>query len=104
MQVHGAELEAGGREGLGSIDEHDFFQAEAGGFDIPQPSARPEVIDRKEKHDMIREAERVLEEAADLAPGRIGNDPVDRLLPVEEVGSAPNLAPRNVAARRGVES
>ncbi len=45
MQVRGAELEAGGRKGLGGIDEHDFFQADAGGFDIAQAGTGPEVID-----------------------------------------------------------
>jgi hypothetical protein len=95
MQVHSAELEAGGRKGLGRIDEHDFFQAEASSFDIPHADAGPEVIDGKEKHDVVGEAEGVLEEAADLAPRRIGDDPVDALLPGEEVAVSFDLTPKD---------
>jgi hypothetical protein len=40
VQVHGAEMEAHRREVFGRIDEHDFFQAEAGGFDIPLAACR----------------------------------------------------------------
>jgi hypothetical protein len=95
VQVHGTELEAGGREVFRGIDEHELFQTEASGFDIPQAGPRPEVIDRKKKHDVVGEAEGVLEEAANLAPGRVGDDPVDWLLAGEEIAVSFHFTPRN---------
>ncbi len=53
---------------------------------------RPELINRKEKHDVIREAEGVLKEVADLAPQQVGDDPDGMLLQGEEVAAALELA------------
>ena len=65
----------------------------AGAVLAPDRVAAPVVIDRKEEHDVVGEAEGVLQKAADLAPGRVGDDPVDALTPREKVAVPFDLCP-----------
>ena len=88
LKVHGAELKTGLREVFGHVDQHNLPYPEVGITDIPQTRLGPEVIDREEKDDVIGHFHSMAEEIADLAPGRIGHNPVHRLVPIEEVAAA----------------
>ena len=86
-------------------DEDDFAEREVLAEDFTQSSFRPRVIDRHEKGDVASKAQAVDKKWTNLTPGWIGDDPVDRLVPREEVAAAFNFAPmhaRKVAEERAV--
>ena len=59
------------REALGHLDEANFPDAEAALADVAEARPGPDVVDRHQEDDVIGDAHGVLEEAADLAPGRV---------------------------------
>ena len=60
---------------------------------IPQSRLGGEVHQRREPDDIRGERHRMPGEVADLRPGRVGDDPVDRSVPVEKVAPHAQLAP-----------
>ncbi len=101
-EVDGAELKARLRKAGGHLHEHDLADAKAGLADVAQTGLGPEVVDRDQKDHVVGHAHGVGEKGADLAPRRIGDDPIDLLLPGEKIAPLADLAPRR-ARRQGAE-
>ena len=81
--MNSPELKSTLRKGLGHIDQHYLSDPIIGIVDVAQTGLGPEVIDREQKHDVIGKLHRMAQKVADLAPRRIGNDPINRLILVE---------------------
>ena len=87
LEVNSPELKSTLRKGLGHIDQHYLSDPIIGIVDVAQAGFGPEVVDREQKHHVIGKLHGMAQKVADLAPRRIGNDPINRLIPIKEVAT-----------------
>ena len=77
LVVDGAELKPALWKRVGRGYEVDFPQAEAGVAHVAQAGLGPCVVNRHQEDNVVGNLEPMCEETANLAPWRIGDNPID---------------------------